>query len=270
MKKAIMYLLLALGITLGVLFVGGAVGGFIAGFVDGFNGVGDGSSVATGEPSPFAIVAVVLAVLWTVAMQWTFLANRFASYTLGLIPKNRLWSVTLMAFLAFAGLNLLEMVVYPPLAASDPESQEIWLWIAAHRWQSILLLIPVDITYILVLYGAIFREISEWKPNVEPNLLMAAFGIAVCIPLFALVFFVDTEVTRTMIPTFMSIQLACMTFLCTRSVAPLLIGSTLADVLTFAFIDVSFNGWYFFLAAILMCGGGWGIWKATEGYRPID
>ena len=35
MKKALMYLLLALGITLGVLFVGGAVVGFVTGFIDG-------------------------------------------------------------------------------------------------------------------------------------------------------------------------------------------------------------------------------------------
>lgn len=262
-----MYLLLALGISLGVLFVGGALGGFIAGFVDGYNE----AAVGTTSPAQYVtIVAVVLVVLWTVAMQWTFLANRFASYTLGLIPKNRLWSVTLMTFLVFAGLNMLDMVVYNPLADSDSESQEIWQWVATHRWQSILLLIPVDVTYLLVLYGAIFREIADWKPNAEPNLLMGAFGAAVFFPMFAVVLIVDAELVRSMIPTFMSIQVACMVFLCTRSVVPLLIGCTLADVLSFAFIDVSLNGWYFFPAAILMFVGGWGAWKATEGYRPID
>ena len=267
MRKAVMYLLLALGISFGVLCVGGALGGFIAGFVDGFND----AKVGTSNPSQYvAIVAVVLVVLWTVAMQWTFLANHFTSYTLGLIPKNRLWSVTLMTFLTFAGFNMLDMVSYSSLADSDPESQEIWQWIATHRWQSILLLIPVDITYMLVLYGAIFREIAEWKPNAEPNLLMAAFGLAVCFPMFAVVFFFDAELVRSMIPTFMSIQVACMVYLCTRSVVPLLIGATLADVLTYAFIDVSLNGWYFFVAAILLLVGGWGTWKVTEGYRPID
>ena len=42
-----MYLLLALGITLGVVFVGGATAGFVAGFIDGFNGdkVGTTSSM---------------------------------------------------------------------------------------------------------------------------------------------------------------------------------------------------------------------------------
>ena len=262
-----MYLLLALGITLGVLFVGGALGGFIAGFVDGWNEAQAGTS----SPSQYVgIIAVVLVVLWTVTMQWTFLANHFASYTLGLIPKNRLWSVTLMVFLAFVGLDMLEMVVYNPLADSDPESREIWQWVSTHRWQSILLLIPVDITYLLVLYGAIFREIVEWKPNADPNLLMVYFGAAVFIPMFVLVFFVDSELTRAMIPTFISIELACMVYLCTRSVVPLLIGITLADVLNFAFIDMSFNGWYFIPAAILMFVGGWGAWKATDSYRPID
>ena len=118
-----MYLALALGITLVVLFVGGAVGGFIAGFVDGF------SDAKTGTSSPamyVEIVTLVLVVLWTVAIQWTFLRNRFASYTIGLIPKNRLWSVTLMTFIAFAGINMLEMVIYNPLTDSDPESREIW------------------------------------------------------------------------------------------------------------------------------------------------
>ena len=48
MKKAMMYLLLALGITLFVMFIGGAVGGFVLGFIDGFNGgkVGISSSIS--------------------------------------------------------------------------------------------------------------------------------------------------------------------------------------------------------------------------------
>ena len=37
MRKAMMYLLLALGICLVVAFAGGALIGFAAGFIDGFN-----------------------------------------------------------------------------------------------------------------------------------------------------------------------------------------------------------------------------------------
>ena len=267
MKKALMYLALALGITLVVLFVGGAVGGFIAGFVDGF------SDAKTGTSSPamyVEIVTLVLVVLWTVAIQWTFLRNRFASYTIGLIPKNRLWSVTFMTFIAFAGINMLEMVIYNPLTDSDPESREIWQWIATHRWQSILLLIPADITYMLVLYGAIFREIAEWKPNAESTTLMASFALAVSLPVLISGICQQSDYVKPAITFFVSVQLACMVYLSTRSVVPLLIGSTLADVLSFAFIDVSLNGWYFILAAILMLVGAMGAWKATASYRPID
>ena len=60
MKKAMMYLLLALGITLGVVFVGGATAGFVAGFIDGLNGdkVGTTSSMTymVGVGSVFIIV----------------------------------------------------------------------------------------------------------------------------------------------------------------------------------------------------------------------
>lgn len=267
MRKAIMYLLLALGITLGVLFVGGAIGGFIVGFVDGWNGAKNGTSSSVQYGT---IAAVVMVVLWTAAMQWTFIRNRFASYTLGLIPKNRLWSVTLMAFFAFAGINMLEMVIYHPLVDGNPESLENWQWIMEHRWLTIMLLIPADITYMLVLYGAIFREVREWKPDADPNLLQAFFGIAVLIPMFVIVFFIDTELTRSLIPSFMSIQIACTIFQCTRSVVPLLIGSTLADVLSVVFLDVNLSGWFFIPAAVLMFVGGWGIWKSTETYRPIE
>lgn len=267
MRKAIMYLLLALGITLGVLFVGGAIGGFIVGFVDGWNGAKNGTSSSVQYGT---IAAVVMVVLWTVAMQWTFIRNRFASYTLGLIPKNRLWTVTLMAFFAFAGINMLEMVIYHPLVDGNPESLENWQWIMEHRWLTIILLIPADITYMLVLYGAIFREIVEWKPNVDPNLLPTSFSVVVLIPMFVLIFFIDSDLTRSLIPSFMSIQLACMIYLCTRSIVPLLIGSTLADVLSIAFFDANLGGWYFIPACVLMLVGAWGIWKATETYRPIE
>ena len=267
MKKALMYLALALGITLVVLFVGGAVGGFIVGFVDGFNG----AKIGTSSPAMYVeIVAVVLVVLWTVAIQWTFLRNRFASYTIGLIPKNRLWTVTLMTFIAFAGINMLEMVIYNPLNDTDLESQRIWQWIATHRWQSILLLIPVDITFMLVLYGAIFREIAEWKPNAESISLMGSFALAVTLPVFVISICLQSDIVRPPYSLFVSVQLACMVCLSTRSVVPLLIGGTLADVLNLAFIDVNLNGWYFFPSAILMFVGALGAWKATESYRPID
>ena len=267
MKKALMYLLLAFGITVAVLFVGGAVGGFIAGFVDGFNDAPAGTS----SPAMYAgVIAVVLVTLWTVAVQWTFLSNRFASYSLGLIPRDRLWLVSLMAFLAFLGLNMLERILYDPLADSNPESMEIWQWIATHRWQAALLLIPVDVTYMLVLYGAVFREIVEWKPNASPQMLNIFFSLAVTVPVFVIAFPMGTGLTRTMLVFFMSVQIASMTYLCTRSVLPILIGSTLADVLTFVFIDIHLTGWYFIPAAILMIVCAWGVWKTTETFRPID
>mgnify|MGYP007069908516 CR=1 FL=1 len=262
-----MYLFLAFGIIVAVLFVGGAVGGFIAGFVDGINDAPAGTS----SPAMYGGgIAVVLVTLWTVAIQWTFLGNRFASYTLGLIPRDRLWLVSLMAFIAFWGLNMLEKILYDPLADCNPESLEIWQWIATHRWQAALLLIPVDVTYMLVLYGAVFREIVEWKPNASPQMLYIFFSLAVTVPVFVIGVLMGTELMRTMFVFFMSVQVASMTYLCTRSVLPILIGSILADVLTFVFIDIHLTGWYFILAAILMIAGVWGIWKTTEAFRPID
>ena len=56
MKKAMMYLLLALGITLVVMFIGGAMVGLIAGFIDGFSGNQVGTSDGLCRISFFDIV----------------------------------------------------------------------------------------------------------------------------------------------------------------------------------------------------------------------
>ena len=75
-----MYLLLALGITLGVVFVGGATAGFVAGFIDGLNGdkVGTTSSMTymVGVGSVFIIVLCGI-------LNWVFLKLDSASYTIG-------------------------------------------------------------------------------------------------------------------------------------------------------------------------------------------
>lgn len=271
MKKALMYLLLALGITLIVGFVGGAVGGFIAGFVDGFNNAPAGTS----STSQFVVVIVlVMIILWTLAMHWAFLRNHFASYSFGVMPKNKLWSLSLMAFVFYLGVNMAEAIFYNPLTDSHPEEREIWQWVAAHRWQAALMLIPVDVTYLLVLFGAVFRAVADWKPNANQNALCSIFAATLAIPFMIFCYFIEDQGVPNLMTVpymvYMSVMVSGYMYLCTRSVLPLIIGSTLADVIDFLLIDLSLSRVFIIVGFALAGLGLLGFNRLTNSFRPID
>ena len=106
MKKAMMYLLLALGITLVVMFIGGAMVGLIAGFIDGFSGNQVGTTTSM---SVMVYAASISVILLCAILNWVFLKLGFAKYSLGRIPKQNSVRIKVVAgmILAMAGLAVL-------------------------------------------------------------------------------------------------------------------------------------------------------------------
>ena len=120
MRKALMYLLLSLGIILVVIFVCGAAlgfaGNFIEGFIDGFRG----DKNATWNPSDFYFaIGMVILCIACVILQIVFLRMRFASYTMGRmrhIPKEKRGKVIGKAMY---GLALLYCTISKPFFSND-------------------------------------------------------------------------------------------------------------------------------------------------------
>ena len=149
MRKAIMYLLLALGIVLGVLFVGGAVAGFVAGYIDGYNGNESGTT------SPVSMVigsGSFILILLCIVMNWVFLHFRVASYGIGRIPKPVLLKSLLWMMVAMGGLAFLSAVVYVPTQDPDTTIRESYQWMQSHFLLSLLLIAVVEATANMVIY----------------------------------------------------------------------------------------------------------------------
>ena len=159
-----MYLLLALGITLVVIFIGGAMVGLIAGFIDGFSGNKVGTTTSM---SVMVYAGSVSVILLCIILNWVFLKLGFAKYSLGRIPKVNAVRVkvvvgTILAMAGLAVMHCLMMDAYHNIE-SDALIEESYTWMRQHSVFSILILVIVEATGNLVLYGAILREILEWK-----------------------------------------------------------------------------------------------------------
>ena len=59
MKKALMYLFLALGIIVAVVLVSGAVMGFVAGFIDGYNESNPGATKTSNLVVSTAVIIIL-------------------------------------------------------------------------------------------------------------------------------------------------------------------------------------------------------------------
>ena len=111
-----MYLLLAFGIILGVLFVGGAVMGFVAGFIDGFQGNETGT---TSVLNMMTVGGCCMILVLALVLNWVFLRLGYASYSVGRIPQKVRWKVILALAMAMAGLAVLYCIVYNPIIEPD-------------------------------------------------------------------------------------------------------------------------------------------------------
>ena len=259
MRKAIMYLLLALGIVLGVLFVGGALVGFAAGFVDGFNESAPDSTkpmwLALG--SGFFIAIILCAVL-----NFVFLHFRFASYGIGRIPKPVLLKSLMWMMMAMGGLAFLSAIVYVPLHDSDGSVRETYGWMQSHYLLSLLVIAVIEATGNLVLYGAVLREVLEWKHRPE-----------IVIPVFAGIMGVGSGLLgepHLMIPTMMTVLVEAWMFEYSRSVIPVIIGDVFFWAVYLAIMGFTFHWWCFLIAAVIIIPGAYFAIKTMDPYKPID
>jgi hypothetical protein len=261
MRKALMYLLLSLGIILVVLFVSGAVigfmGGYIEGFIDGFRGN------ANANPSDFYFaIGMGILCIACIILQIVFLRMRFASYTIGRIPKKKRREVISFTGMAMYGLALLYCTISDPFFSNDETLKESYAWIAKHPIPSFIGMSFIEATFDLIIYGGIMREILEWKHRPQ-----------IIVPVFALIIgltsaFFSAPVLA--IITTMTVMFQGYLYDYTRSVVPIIIGDIFYWLIIVLLIDLSIPAWCFFIAAILFVPGAALALQTMEPYKPID
>lgn len=267
MRKAIMYLLLALGIVIAMIFVSGAVMGFAAGVIDGFNGDHSGTTRAS---SLYVAIGLLLVVVACVILNWVFLQFRFASYAGGRMPKEATWRVYSLLMLAMGGLALLYATMYNPLlpydgtlnTESDETIRAYYLWIKENPLLSLPLLVFVEATADLILFGAVLREVLEWKHKPE-----------IIIPVFAGImglFSGFSNMIMLMIPSMMVALVESWTYECTRSVIPVIIGDAFFWIVLLCLFGVPLSGWFFLVSVAIIIPSAYFLMKAMDSFKPID
>ena len=261
MRKALMYLLLSLGIILVVLFVSGAVigfmGGYIEGFIDGFRG----DNNANPSDFYFAIGMGILCIA-CIILQIVFLSMRFASYTMGRIPKEKRGQVIGYTGMAMCGLALLYCTISDPFFSNDDALRESYAWIAKHPIPSFIGMAFIETTFDLIIYGGIMREVLEWKHR--PQIIVPVFGFIIGLtsaffsaPVLAIV-------------TTMTVMFQGYLYDYTRSIVPIIIGDICYWLIIVLLIGLIIPAWCFFIAAILFVSGAVLALKTMEPYKPID
>lgn len=266
MRKALMYLLLSLGIVLVVMFVCGAAlgfaGNFIEGFIDGFKG----DTNASWNPSDFYFaIGMVILCIACVILQIVFLRMHFASYTMGrmsLIPKKKIGTVIGNAGMAMFGLALLYCTISDPFFSNDEALRESYAWITSHPVLSLIGMTFIEGTADLILYGGIMRELLEWKHR--PQIIVPVFGLI--IGLLSACF--SSPVLA--IPSTMAVMFQGYLYDYCRSVIPIIIGDFIYWLIIILLINLSIPAWFFFIAAVLFVPGAAIAIQTMEPYKPID
>ena len=258
-----MYLLLSLGIILVVMFVSGAalgfMGNFIEGFIDGFRG----DANATWNPSDiyFALGMGILCIA-SIILQIVFLRMRFASYTIGRIPKNKLRLVISYTGMAMYGLALLYCTISAPFLSNDESLRASFEWIDKHPFPSFIGMAFIEATADLIIYGGMMREILEWKHRPQ-----------IIVPVFALIIgltsaFFSAPVLA--IITTITVMFQGYLYDYTRSVVPIIFGDIMYWLIIVLLTGLSIPAWCFFIAAILFVPGAYLALQTMEPFKPID
>ena len=263
MKKAMMYLLLALGITLIVVFIGGALVGVIAGFIDGYQG----NNMGTTSPTSIMIYAGSVSVLLVCAiLNWVFLKYRFASYTIGRIPQSKSirWKIALGMVMAMAGAAVMYYLMMDASKnfGGGEEIKESFLWMRQHPVFSMLVLVIMEATGNLVLYAAVLRELLEWKHR--PAIII--FVVAIIMGAISLL----GGNPMLFLPSSLIAKLEGWAYEYTRSIIPLIIGDVAFWTVMLCLVGIPTHGWWFLVAGVLMVPGILLALNPMEPYKPID
>ena len=258
MKKAMMYLLLALGITLVVMFIGGAMVGLIAGFIDGFSGNQLGT---TTSKSVMVYAGSVSLILLCIILNWVYIKLGFASYTIGRAPKKARWKVYACVIPVFACLAILNNAMPSQELELGYSVQESYDWMRSHFLFSIVIIAIVEATGNLIIYGAVLREILDWKhrPFVVIPVYAAIMGL----------FSVIVTPSPFVAIGFLVAWVEGWIYEYSRSVIPVIIGDVVYWIIVLSMIGTSW-GWLAFLPFIVALPAYLYAIKALEPTKPID
>jgi hypothetical protein len=265
-----MYLLLALGIVLVVLLVGGAFTGFAAGFIDGFQGNAPGTTDSKSLLTSVGAVGMILCGLCCFALHMVFIRFGYASYSVGRIPKEKRWQVVAWLMMAMGGVALLYSFLYNPLAepdgtlttAEDETVREAWRLLKENPITTLLLFAAIEATADLVIFGGVLREILEWKHR--PQIVIPVFGgiMAILTGLFSNPLLI--------IPDMMVAMIEGWVYEYSRSIIPVIIGDVFYWVVMLAVMGIALPWWVFIAAGALIIAGAYFTITTMEPYKPID
>ena len=253
-----MYLLLALGITLVVMFIGGAMVGLIAGFIDGFSGNQLGT---TTSKSVMVYAGSVSLILLCIILNWVYIKLGFASYTIGRAPKKARWKVYACVIPVFACLAILNNAMPSQELELGYSVQESYDWMRSHFLFSIVIIAIVEATGNLIIYGAVLREILDWKHR--PFIVIPVYA--------AIMGFISIIVTQSPFVAlgFLVAWVEGWIYEYSRSVIPVIIGDVVYWIIVLSMIGTSW-GWLAFLPFIVALPAYLYAIKALEPTKPID
>ncbi len=265
-----MYLLLALGITIGMLLFGGALTGFVAGFMDGYLGEAYGTSANAASTELMSSVmlgcSMFVFVLACALLQWIFLRQKFASYTLGSIPKAVRWRALGWLVVCMSGLAVIFILLFNFSSAGidikHDTTASSYLWLQQHLLLALPAIILVEATCDLIIYGAVLRELLEWRH--QPALIISIYAA-----LMGLMSGLAHE-PLLILPVFLTALAEAWFYEYSRSVVPVIIGDVVFWILVLAFIFRPLPDWLFFPAGIAVIAGLWLMLRAMEPWKPID
>ena len=263
MRKALMYLLLSLGIILVVMFVSGAAIGFMGSFIDGFFDGLNGNDDAPSKPSDlYFVMGMAILCVACAILQIVFLRLRFASYTFGRIPKEKRGSVILWTMVALGGLSLLYCTMSDPFSSPDEAIRDSFGWMTKRPIPSILGMGFIEATADLIIFGGMMREILEWKHR--PQIVITVFAAIMCL------ITVSFSEPTLAIPAMMVGMVEGYVYEYTRSVIPIIIGDIFYWIILVLLIGVSIPGWCAIIAIPLIVLGFYSALKTMEPFKPID
>ena len=163
---------------------------------------------------------------------------------------------------AMGGLAFLSAVVYVPTQDTDTTVRESYQWMQSHYLLSLLLIAVFEATVNLVLYGAVLREVLDWKHRPEIIIPFFAGIIGLVSGLFGEVYL--------MIPTMMTVVIEGWVYEYSRSVIPVIIGDVFFWAVYLAIMGFVFPWWCFFIAVVIIIPAGALVVNTLDPYKPID